>query len=81
MKTTEKQERDTTFLAPKPNSPGKRPGKPSQQEDDEESDDPLFEEDEQLEEFDEDDEDEYEINDRYSKANLEDIYDYMNSSL
>lgn len=81
MKATEKQDEDTVYSGPKPSSPGKRPGKPSQQENDEEEDDPLFEEDEQSEEFNEDDEDEYEFNDRYSNANLEDIYEYMNSSL
>lgn len=80
MKITEKQEEDTAYPNPKPASPGKRPGKPAQQEEDDE-DDPLFEEEEPIEEFGDEDEDEYEINDRYSKANLEDIYDYMNSSL
>jgi hypothetical protein len=71
----------TVFPGPNPSSPG-RNGKPKQVESDEEADiDPLFDEEDEFVENFEDDEDEYEINDRFSKSNIDDICDYMSSSL
>lgn len=80
MITHENRVLGTIFPGPNPSSPGVRPGK-SNQEEAEDEDDPLFEEEETFEDFEEDGDDEYEINDRFSKGDLADILDYMNSSL
>jgi hypothetical protein len=79
MKKNQNQVIDTAY--PKPNRSNPARQEKSVKEEEIDDDDPLFEEDMDLEMPEEEDEDEYEINDRFFRENMDDIREYMTPSL